>query len=188
MINVFFSNILFFTYCNIFTFLPSCKTCFSYLKVSLQLCSNSWEDDRCVWMTKHKIQLQTAENGLIIVCLGFLFFFFFFLPEQCFNLLSLLSPVVNKSKMLSAGVADVVLKFLQSEMPPVQFKLLGTLRMLIDTQGRYIICFTPIFAHDAWKSSQQTNGPCRHITDCEAGPVSSNNESFWLSSVWALVW
>ncbi|TKS92576.1 Rap1 GTPase-GDP dissociation stimulator 1-A [Collichthys lucidus] len=43
-------------------------------------------------------------------------------------------PVVNKSKMLSAGVADVVLKFLQSEMPPVQFKLLGTLRMLIDTQ------------------------------------------------------
>ncbi|MEQ2203478.1 hypothetical protein XENOCAPTIV_030745 [Xenoophorus captivus] len=45
-----------------------------------------------------------------------------------------LSAVVNKSKMLSAGVADVVLKFLQSEMPPVQFKLLGTLRMLIDTQ------------------------------------------------------
>ncbi|XP_028835474.1 rap1 GTPase-GDP dissociation stimulator 1 isoform X3 [Denticeps clupeoides] len=44
-------------------------------------------------------------------------------------------PVVNKSKMLSAGVSDVVLKFLQSEMPPVQFKLLGTLRMLIDTQG-----------------------------------------------------
>ncbi|XP_066576909.1 rap1 GTPase-GDP dissociation stimulator 1 isoform X1 [Amia ocellicauda] len=43
-------------------------------------------------------------------------------------------PVVNKAKMLSAGVADVVLKFLKSEMPPVQFKLLGTLRMLIDTQ------------------------------------------------------
>ncbi|XP_066537369.1 rap1 GTPase-GDP dissociation stimulator 1 isoform X3 [Hoplias malabaricus] len=44
-------------------------------------------------------------------------------------------PVVNKSKMLTAGVADVVLKFLKSEMPPVQFKLLGTLRMLIDTQA-----------------------------------------------------
>ncbi|KAI1887809.1 hypothetical protein AGOR_G00194180 [Albula goreensis] len=44
-------------------------------------------------------------------------------------------PVVNKWKMLSAGVADVVLKFLVSEMPPVQFKLLGTLRMLIDTQA-----------------------------------------------------
>ncbi|KAA0723809.1 Rap1 GTPase-GDP dissociation stimulator 1-A [Triplophysa tibetana] len=46
-------------------------------------------------------------------------------------------PVVNKSKMLSAGVSDVVLKFLKSEMPPVQFKLLGTLRMLIDTQSIY---------------------------------------------------
>ncbi|KAG5849520.1 hypothetical protein ANANG_G00111580 [Anguilla anguilla] len=44
-------------------------------------------------------------------------------------------PEVNKWKMLSAGVADVVLKFLSSEMPPVQFKLLGTLRMLIDTQA-----------------------------------------------------
>ncbi|KAK1797033.1 hypothetical protein P4O66_008425 [Electrophorus voltai] len=44
-------------------------------------------------------------------------------------------PVVNKSKMLTAGVTDVVLRFLPSEMPPVQFKLLGTLRMLIDTQA-----------------------------------------------------
>ncbi|KAM4834518.1 rap1 GTPase-GDP dissociation stimulator 1 isoform 7-T7 [Thomomys bottae] len=43
-------------------------------------------------------------------------------------------PVVNKAKMLSAGVTDAVLKFLKSEMPPVQFKLLGTLRMLIDAQ------------------------------------------------------
>ncbi|XP_067117981.1 rap1 GTPase-GDP dissociation stimulator 1 isoform X1 [Osmerus mordax] len=43
-------------------------------------------------------------------------------------------PVVNKAKMLSAGVSDIVLKFLPSERPPVQFKLLGTLRMLIDTQ------------------------------------------------------
>nr|XP_021143139.1 rap1 GTPase-GDP dissociation stimulator 1 isoform X1 [Columba livia] len=44
-------------------------------------------------------------------------------------------PVVNKAKMLSAGVAETVLKFLRSEMPPVQFKLLGTLRMLIDAQA-----------------------------------------------------
>ncbi|KAL0970330.1 hypothetical protein UPYG_G00240540 [Umbra pygmaea] len=44
-------------------------------------------------------------------------------------------PVVNKAKMLSAGVSETVLKFLPSEMPPVQFKLLGTLRMLIDTQA-----------------------------------------------------
>lgn len=38
--------------------------------------------------------------------------------------------------MLSAGVTEAVLKFLKSEMPPVQFKLLGTLRMLIDAQGK----------------------------------------------------
>ncbi|XP_060707322.1 rap1 GTPase-GDP dissociation stimulator 1 isoform X3 [Hemiscyllium ocellatum] len=44
-------------------------------------------------------------------------------------------PVSNKAKMLSAGVAEQVLKFLKSEMPPVQFKLLGTLRMLIDAQA-----------------------------------------------------
>uniref|UniRef100_A0A3B5KJB9 Uncharacterized protein n=1 Tax=Xiphophorus couchianus TaxID=32473 RepID=A0A3B5KJB9_9TELE len=54
-------------------------------------------------------------------------------------------PVVNKSKMLCAGVADVVLKFLQSEMPPVQFKLLGTLRMLIDTQGRVVFFQHKVF-------------------------------------------
>ena len=47
-----------------------------------------------------------------------------------------LSLVVNKAKMLSAGVTEAVLKFLKSEMPPVQFKLLGTLRMLIDAQGK----------------------------------------------------
>uniref|UniRef100_A0A3B3RGC6 Rap1 GTPase-GDP dissociation stimulator 1 n=1 Tax=Paramormyrops kingsleyae TaxID=1676925 RepID=A0A3B3RGC6_9TELE len=45
-------------------------------------------------------------------------------------------PVVNKSKMLSMGTADVVLKLLPSEMPVVQFKLLGALRMLIDTQAQ----------------------------------------------------
>uniref|UniRef100_A0A5F4VWA3 Rap1 GTPase-GDP dissociation stimulator 1 n=1 Tax=Callithrix jacchus TaxID=9483 RepID=A0A5F4VWA3_CALJA len=43
--------------------------------------------------------------------------------------------VINKAKMLSAGVTETVLKFLKSEMPPVQFKLLGTLRMLIDAQA-----------------------------------------------------
>lgn len=47
-----------------------------------------------------------------------------------------LSLVINKAKMLSAGVTEAVLKFLKSEMPPVQFKLLGTLRMLIDAQGK----------------------------------------------------
>lgn len=41
--------------------------------------------------------------------------------------------------MLSAGVTETVLKFLKSEMPPVQFKLLGTLRMLIDAQGKEMV-------------------------------------------------
>ncbi|XP_048852082.1 rap1 GTPase-GDP dissociation stimulator 1-like [Brienomyrus brachyistius] len=45
-------------------------------------------------------------------------------------------PVVNKSKMLSMGTVDVVLKLLPSEMPVVQFKLLGALRMLVDTQAQ----------------------------------------------------
>lgn len=186
-----FTSFFFYTCCNTFTFLSSCKTCFTYLKSSLQLCSSKqlrreMKDVLPEWRSiKYICKLQRMVwYSVKIVCLGF----HFILPEQCFNLLSLFSLVVNKSKMLSAGVADVVLKFLQSEMPPVQFKLLGTLRMLIDTQGRHIICFTLIFAHDAWKSSQQTNGPCRHIPDCEAGPISSNNESFRLSSVWAVVW
>lgn len=58
--------------------------------------------------------------------------------QKCFwdQFLFFIHAVVNKAKMLSAGVAEAVLKFLRSEMPPVQFKLLGTLRMLIDAQGK----------------------------------------------------
>nr|DBA15430.1 TPA: hypothetical protein GDO54_004643 [Pyxicephalus adspersus] len=44
-------------------------------------------------------------------------------------------PVMNKVKMLEEGVADRIQMLLRSEMPPVQFKLLGTLRMLIDGQA-----------------------------------------------------
>lgn len=94
-----------------------------------------WNNIRFIILTavyNQKISLM----AIFSFSVRLLFLFFFFLSEQCFNLPCFLSPVVNKSKMLSAGVADVVLKFLQSEMPPVQFKLLGTLRMLIDTQGR----------------------------------------------------
>lgn len=59
------------------------------------------------------------------------------LPEMLLrSFLFFIHAVVNKAKMLSAGVAETVLKFLRSEMPPVQFKLLGTLRMLIDAQGK----------------------------------------------------
>lgn len=76
---------------------------------------------------------QAVSDNLLQDCLGnelhltetFLRSFLFFIHA-----------VVNKAKMLSAGVAEAVLKFLRSEMPPVQFKLLGTLRMLIDAQGK----------------------------------------------------
>ncbi|XP_048362722.1 rap1 GTPase-GDP dissociation stimulator 1-like isoform X2 [Sphaerodactylus townsendi] len=44
-------------------------------------------------------------------------------------------PVANKIQMLDEGVGKRVQTLLRSEMPPVQFKLLGTLRMLIDGQA-----------------------------------------------------
>ncbi|KFP18541.1 Rap1 GTPase-GDP dissociation stimulator 1, partial [Egretta garzetta] len=44
-------------------------------------------------------------------------------------------PVVNKIQMLEEGVAERIQALLRSEMPPVQFKLLGTLRMLADGQA-----------------------------------------------------
>ncbi|KAJ6661615.1 hypothetical protein lerEdw1_013854 [Lerista edwardsae] len=43
-------------------------------------------------------------------------------------------PVANKVQMLEEGVGKRIQMLLRSEMPPVQFKLLGTLRMLMDGQ------------------------------------------------------
>ncbi|XP_053165676.1 rap1 GTPase-GDP dissociation stimulator 1-like isoform X3 [Hemicordylus capensis] len=44
-------------------------------------------------------------------------------------------PVANKVQMLNEGVSKRIQMLLRSEMPPVQFKLLGTLRMLMDGQA-----------------------------------------------------
>uniref|UniRef100_A0A8D0BNC8 Uncharacterized protein n=1 Tax=Salvator merianae TaxID=96440 RepID=A0A8D0BNC8_SALMN len=44
-------------------------------------------------------------------------------------------PVANKVQMLKEGVAKRIQMLLRSELPPVQFKLLGTLRMLMDGQA-----------------------------------------------------
>ncbi|KFP67104.1 Rap1 GTPase-GDP dissociation stimulator 1, partial [Cariama cristata] len=44
-------------------------------------------------------------------------------------------PVVNKVQMLEEGVVERIQALLRSEMPPVQFKLLGTLRMLAAGQA-----------------------------------------------------
>lgn len=41
----------------------------------------------------------------------------------------------NKVRMLEDGVTDRIKTLLRSDMPPVQFKLLGTLRMMVDGQG-----------------------------------------------------
>lgn len=37
--------------------------------------------------------------------------------------------------MLEDGVTERIRTLLRSDMPPVQFKLLGTLRMMVDGQG-----------------------------------------------------
>lgn len=47
----------------------------------------------------------------------------------------------NKVRMLDDGVTDRIKTLLRSDMPPVQFKLLGTLRMMVDGQGK-CCCFT----------------------------------------------
>ncbi|NXD71418.1 GDS1 protein, partial [Eolophus roseicapillus] len=44
-------------------------------------------------------------------------------------------PVVSKVQMLEEGVAERIQTLLRSEMPPLQFKLLETLRMLADGQA-----------------------------------------------------
>ncbi|XP_040929860.1 rap1 GTPase-GDP dissociation stimulator 1-B isoform X2 [Betta splendens] len=43
-------------------------------------------------------------------------------------------PATNKVRMLEDGVTERIKMLLQSDMPPVQFKLLGTLRMMVDGQ------------------------------------------------------
>ncbi|XP_056148186.1 rap1 GTPase-GDP dissociation stimulator 1 [Lampris incognitus] len=43
-------------------------------------------------------------------------------------------PASNKVRMLEDGVTERIKMLLRSDMPPVQFKLLGTLRMMVDGQ------------------------------------------------------
>ncbi|KAM4615183.1 rap1 GTPase-GDP dissociation stimulator 1-B [Polymixia lowei] len=43
-------------------------------------------------------------------------------------------PATNKVRMLDDGVTERIKTLLRSDMPPVQFKLLGTLRMMVDGQ------------------------------------------------------
>ncbi|NXH40544.1 GDS1 protein, partial [Dicaeum eximium] len=48
---------------------------------------------------------------------------------------SLAVPVVSKVQMLEEGIVERIEALLRSESPPMQFKLLGTLRMLADGQA-----------------------------------------------------
>lgn len=45
------------------------------------------------------------------------------------------ASAANKVRMLEDGVTRRIKTLLRSDMPPVQFKLLGTLRMMVDGQG-----------------------------------------------------
>ncbi|CAB1312624.1 unnamed protein product, partial [Coregonus sp. 'balchen'] len=49
-------------------------------------------------------------------------------------------PATNKVRMLEDGVTERIRTLLRSDMPPVQFKLLGTLRMMVDGQGEWERC------------------------------------------------
>ena len=51
---------------------------------------------------------------------------------------------VNKPIILSSNALDEILPLLKSEMLFVQFKLLGTARMLVDGMGRSIKANVPI--------------------------------------------
>lgn len=48
---------------------------------------------------------------------------------------NLVIPAQNKSRMISHGLVDIILPMLTIDQYPVIFKLLGTLRMVIDGQG-----------------------------------------------------
>ncbi|NWW67319.1 GDS1 protein, partial [Ifrita kowaldi] len=73
-------------------------------------------------------------------------------------------PVVSKVQMLEEGVAERIEALLRSESPPVQFKLLGTLRMLADGQADA----AEILGHDPmllnrlveWCSGSDHSGIC----------------------------
>jgi hypothetical protein len=48
---------------------------------------------------------------------------------------NLVIPKVNKAAIIEAGLVDTILPMLEIHTPPVVFKLLGTLRMMVDGQG-----------------------------------------------------
>jgi hypothetical protein len=51
------------------------------------------------------------------------------------TLKNLVIPKINKAAIIEAGLVDTILPMLEIHTPPVVFKLLGTLRMMVDGQG-----------------------------------------------------
>ncbi|NXM39496.1 GDS1 protein, partial [Gymnorhina tibicen] len=74
-------------------------------------------------------------------------------------------PVVSKVQLLEEGIAERIEALLRSESPPVQFKLLGTLRMLADGQAdaAEILGHDPLLLNRLvqWCSGSDHSGICR---------------------------
>lgn len=80
--------------------------------------------------------------------------------------------------MLEEGVAERIEALLRSESPPVQFKLLGTLRMLADGQGRHLLMF-PETSYELPSSLTLQNRGCASLwAKCPPNLIPLNLESF----------
>ncbi|NWT87950.1 GDS1 protein, partial [Lanius ludovicianus] len=87
-------------------------------------------------------------------------------------------PVVSKVQMLEEGITERIEALLRSQSPPVQFKLLGTLRMLADGQADA----AEILGHDPmllnrlvhWCSVSDHSGICREANRLLASILQHN--------------
>uniref|UniRef100_A0A8C3QFA6 GDS1 protein n=1 Tax=Cyanoderma ruficeps TaxID=181631 RepID=A0A8C3QFA6_9PASS len=91
---------------------------------------------------------------------------------------SLAVPVVSKVQLLEEGVAERIEALLRSESPPVQFKLLGTLRMLADGQAdaAEILGQDPLLLNRLvqWCSVSDPSGICREANHLLASILHHN--------------
>lgn len=64
------------------------------------------------------------------------------------TLRNLVIPKPNKGAVIQAGLVETILPMLEIHQPPVVFKLLGTLRMTVDGQGKNkVTVFLYNFSH-----------------------------------------
>lgn len=55
--------------------------------------------------------------------------------------------MANKPKLLEAGVLEICLSLIHTDVMAVIFKLLGVLRMLIEGQGKLKLSKKEVFVH-----------------------------------------